>query len=161
MSPFLLSPKWRINFSIISLTVSPLNLTPKIPFNCEITIIMEVAVVKPDVTGVDIKSTKKPVNRYNIMHLQFAIHSFFFSFNYFYIIYFVKNNLPSLNKPISISTIPHINVNSTTYWGGKFFVYSYVSKDMRDVGPINTCLTVPKTMYMTPPISAVYNPIYV
>lgn len=61
ISPFLLSPKWMYNFSTISLTESPLNRTPKIPLSCDITIIMEVAVVKPDVTGVDIKSTINPV----------------------------------------------------------------------------------------------------
>lgn len=60
MSPFFRSLKCSISFSMMSFTVSPLNLTPRIPFNCDSTIIMEVAVVKPDVTGVEIKSTKNP-----------------------------------------------------------------------------------------------------
>lgn len=62
MSPLLLSWKCSMSFSNMSLTVSPLNLTPKMPFTCDITTIMEVAVVNPDVTGVEIKSTKNPAN---------------------------------------------------------------------------------------------------
>lgn len=63
MSPFLRSWKCSISFSMMSFTVSPLNRTPKMPFNCDSTIIMEVAVVKPEVTGVEIKSTKNPENQ--------------------------------------------------------------------------------------------------
>lgn len=47
----------------MSTTVSPLNLTPRMPFSCDSTMIMEVAVVNPDVTGVEIKSTINPANR--------------------------------------------------------------------------------------------------
>lgn len=38
-----------------------LNLNPSSPCNWDTIIIIEVAEVKPDVTGIDIKSTKKPV----------------------------------------------------------------------------------------------------
>lgn len=74
ISPFLRSWKWSMSFSIMSLTVSPLNLTPKIPLICDITIIMAVAVVKPEVTGVEIKSTRKPaVKRQNRIGMKINI----------------------------------------------------------------------------------------
>lgn len=52
-------------------------------------------------------------------------------------------NLPNLSRPIKNSTIPEIKVRNSTNAGVNSLVYSNVSKDNKDVGPIETSFIVP------------------
>ena len=78
---------------------------------------MDVAEVKPDVTGMDMKSTRNPKRR----------------------------------TPIINSTQPARKQKSTTKSTGMFLVYSKVSSDIKDEGPIDTSLIVPKMIYIKAP----------
>lgn len=61
VSAFLSSVKCMMRFLIKSKTPWLLNLIPKRPFICVRAIVKDIADVNPDITGVDIKSTKKPI----------------------------------------------------------------------------------------------------
>lgn len=51
-----------ISSKMLSIKPHDLNLTPSMPFNWDTITIIDVAVVKPDVTGVEMKFTRKPKN---------------------------------------------------------------------------------------------------
>lgn len=52
-------------------------------------------------------------------------------------------HLPNLRRPIKNSTTPEIKVRNNTKAGVNSLVYSKVSKDIKDVGPIETSFIVP------------------
>lgn len=51
---------------MVSRILLDLKRTPKIPFICETMMMKDVAVWNPDVTGIDMKSTKNPVKQENV-----------------------------------------------------------------------------------------------
>lgn len=53
-------------------------------------------------------------------------------------------HIPNLRTPISSSMQPAKNANNIAYCGGLSKVYCNVSKDISEVGPIDTSLIVPK-----------------
>lgn len=60
---------------MVSRILLDLKRTPKIPFNCETMMMKDVAVWNPDVTGIDMKSTKNPVKQENVQCIQSTIRA--------------------------------------------------------------------------------------
>lgn len=58
---------------------------------------------------------------------------------------------PKRRTPIINSTQPARKQNSTTKSTGMFLVYSKVKSDIKDEGPIDTSLIVPKMIYIKAP----------
>lgn len=61
MASYVLRP-WNLSIKFCNVSEKPLdlNLMPMMPLICDVTIIIDVAVVKPETTGVDINSTRNP-----------------------------------------------------------------------------------------------------
>lgn len=65
---------------------------------------------------------------------------------------------PKLSKPIKNSTHPAKKHKRTTKSTGMSRVYCKVTRAIKDDGPIDTSLIVPKKMYRKPPIKQEYRP---
>uniref|UniRef100_A0A8D8M0K3 Uncharacterized protein n=1 Tax=Cacopsylla melanoneura TaxID=428564 RepID=A0A8D8M0K3_9HEMI len=85
---------------------------------------IEVAVVNPDVTGDEIRLTRNP----------------------------------KLRSPMISVTTPLRNVRRITWFGVRSWVNSYVSRAIKDVGPMDTSLMLPRSMYANAPMNAELRP---